>query len=48
MTNWILDYWDEIQNGTVNVGQWVRKAYRMIVDGLATGKIGRASCRERV
>ena len=37
MTNWILDYWDAIQNRTVNVGQWVRKAYRMIVDGLATG-----------
>ena len=37
MTNWILDYWDAIQNRTVNVGQWVRKAYKMIVDGLIEG-----------
>ena len=33
-TDWILTYYQQIQNGTVNVGRWIRDWYAMIVDGL--------------
>lgn len=34
MTDWILTYYQHIQDGTVNVGRWVRLCYEMIVKGL--------------
>ena len=34
MTNHILDYYQQIQDGTVTVGKWVRLWYEMIVKGL--------------
>ena len=33
-TDWILTYYQQIQNGTVNVGHWIRDWYALIVDGL--------------
>jgi phage terminase large subunit-like protein len=33
-TDWILTYYQQIQNGTVNVGRWIRDWYAQIVDGL--------------
>jgi phage terminase large subunit-like protein len=33
-TDWILTYYQQIQNGTVNVGRWIREWYALIVDGL--------------
>ena len=33
-TDWILTYYQQIQNGTVNVGRWIRDWYALIVDGL--------------
>lgn len=32
--NWILIYYQHIQDGTVTVGQWVMLAYKMLVEGL--------------
>ena len=32
--NWILIYYQHIQDGTVTVGQWVKLAYKMLVEGL--------------
>ena len=32
--NWILSYYQKIQNGSVLVGRWVRLCYEMIVKGL--------------
>ena len=32
--NWILIYYQHIQDGTVTVGQWVALAYKMLVEGL--------------
>lgn len=34
MNNYILQYYQAIEDGTEIVGQWVRLAYKMIVDGL--------------
>lgn len=34
--NWILIYYQHIQDGTVTVGQWVKLAYKMLVEGLQT------------
>ena len=36
MTNFILDYYQQIQDGTVTVGKWVRLWYETIVRGLET------------
>ena len=33
-TDWILTYYQQIQNGTVNVGRWIRDWYALIVEGL--------------
>ena len=33
-TDWILTYYQQIQNGTVNVGHWIREWYTLIVEGL--------------
>ena len=33
-TDWILTYYQQIQNGAVNVGKWIREWYALIVDGL--------------
>ena len=33
-TDWILTYYQQIQNGTANVGRWIRDWYALIVDGL--------------
>jgi phage terminase large subunit-like protein len=33
-TDWILTYYQQIQNGTVNVGRWIRDWYALVVDGL--------------
>ena len=32
--NWILTYYQQIQNGSVTVGTWIRKWYEIIVHGL--------------
>lgn len=32
--NYIYQYWQHITDGTVTVGQWVKLAYRMLVEGL--------------
>lgn len=34
MTNYILDYYQQIQDGTVTVGKWVRLWYEQIVKGI--------------
>lgn len=34
MTNYILAYYQAIQDGTVTVGRWIRLAYEMIIKGL--------------
>ena len=34
--NWILIYYQHICDGSVTVGQWVRLAYEMIIEGLQT------------
>ena len=31
--NYIFQYWDAIQNGTVTVGEWIRTIYKILVDG---------------
>lgn len=36
--NYIFQYWDAIQNGTVTVGEWIRTIYKILVDGLKSGK----------
>ena len=36
--NYIFRYWDAIQNGTVTVGEWIRTIYKILVDGLKSGK----------
>ena len=33
-TDWILTYYQQIENGSVNVGRWIRDWYALIVDGL--------------
>ena len=33
-TDWILTYYQKIQNGTINVDRWIREWYALIVDGL--------------
>ena len=32
--NWILTYYQQIQDGSVTVGKWIRLWYEMIVHGL--------------
>ncbi|MBQ1366132.1 MAG: terminase large subunit [Clostridia bacterium] len=32
--DWILTYYQQIENGSVNVGRWIRDWYALIVDGL--------------
>ena len=36
--NYIFQYWEAIQNGTVTVGKWIRTIYKILVDGLKSGK----------
>jgi len=33
-TDWILTYYQQIRDGSVNVGRWIRDWYALIVDGL--------------
>ena len=33
-TNWIYTYYQQIKDGSVTVGEWIRKLYELIVDGL--------------
>ena len=35
--NWIMVYWQMIEDGTVNVGKWIRMIYGYIVSNLDTG-----------
>ncbi len=37
MENYILSYYQQIKDGTVLVGVWIKKLYEMIVNGLASG-----------
>lgn len=39
MTNWILTYYQQIENGSVNVSKWVRKEYENIVNGIEDGSL---------
>ena len=34
MTNYILQYYQQIQDGTVNAPVWIKLSYKMIIDGL--------------
>lgn len=34
MNNYILEYYQQIQDGTVNVGKWIKLWYQYIMDGL--------------
>ena len=34
----ILEYWNEIQTGGVNVGKWIRLLYEVIIQGLKDGR----------
>ena len=34
----ILQYWDEINNGGVNVGKWIRLLYEVIIQGISEGR----------
>ena len=36
--NYIFQYWDAIQSGTVTVGEWIRTIYRILVDGLKVAR----------
>lgn len=36
--NFIFQYWDAIQSGTVTVGEWIRTIYEILVNGLKGGK----------
>lgn len=36
--NYIFQYWDAIQKGTVTVGKWIITVYRILVFGLKNGK----------
>jgi len=36
--NWIYTYYQEIKNGKVNVGRWIRLVYEYVVHGLETKK----------
>ena len=36
--NYIFQYWAAIENGTVTVGKWIRTIYKILVDGLKSGK----------
>ena len=38
MDNYIFQYWDAIQNGTVTVGKWIKAIYKILVNGLKRGK----------
>ena len=37
-TNYIREYYDAIQDGTVTVGQYIKDIYGILVDGLDSGK----------
>ena len=32
--NYIFQYWEAIQNGTVTVGKWIKTIYEILVNGL--------------
>ena len=36
--NAILEYWNEIHSGGVNVGKWIRLLYEVIIQGLNEGR----------
>ena len=36
--NYIFQYWEAIQNGTVTVGKWIKTIYEILVNGLKSGK----------
>ena len=36
--NYVFQYWEAIENGTVTVGKWIRTIYKILVDGLKSGK----------
>ncbi|MBQ6994973.1 MAG: terminase large subunit [Lachnospiraceae bacterium] len=37
MRNYIFQYWEAIQNGTVTVGKWIKAIYKILVDELNKG-----------
>ena len=38
MTNDIYAYYQQIEDGTIPVGEWVRLAYRYVIHGLESGE----------
>lgn len=38
MTNYIFKYSDQIQNGTVIVGTWIKKIYKILTNGILSGR----------
>ena len=36
--NYVFQYWEAIENGAVTVGKWIRTIYKILVDGLKSGK----------
>jgi len=38
-TNWIYTYYQQIKDGSVTVGEWIRRLYEMIVEGLERKEI---------
>lgn len=38
MPDYIAEYWQAIQNGTVTVGRWVKLWYKMVISGLESGE----------
>ena len=36
--NYIFQYWEAIQDGTVTVGKWIKTIYKILVNGLKSGK----------
>lgn len=36
--NYIFQYWEAIQDGTVTVGKWIKTIYEILVNGLKSGK----------
>ena len=43
MTNDIYAYYQQIEDGTIPVGEWVRLAYRYVIHGLESGELDRKS-----
>ena len=47
MNNYIFEYYQQIQDGTVAVGKWIRLWYEYIVKGLEAGSFFYAPKRAR-